>query len=211
MTSASDHPQRVGPYRVLQTIGEGGMGIVYEADQTDPIQRRVALKVVKLGMDTREVVARFESERQALAMMDHPGIARVLDAGATESGRPFFVMELVRGISLTDYCDTHKLSVRARLELIVSVCQAVQHAHQKGVIHRDLKPSNILVAEQDGTASWASTTRSRSRPGTIWHSPSTCSGATPRRIPFTPKRCEACVRCSAKATRSRCIPRSEQQ
>ncbi|HSG08198.1 MAG TPA: serine/threonine-protein kinase [Longimicrobiales bacterium] len=150
MSSAPDHPEQVGPYRILQPLGEGGMGVVYEAEQREPVRRRVALKLVKLGMDTREVVARFETERQALAMMDHPGIARVFDAGVTPEGGPYFVMELVRGVSLLDYCDTHRLPVRDRIRLFVPVCHAVQHAHQKGVIHRDLKPSNILVAEHDG-------------------------------------------------------------
>jgi non-specific serine/threonine protein kinase/serine/threonine-protein kinase len=146
----SEHPQRIGPYRLLQVLGEGGMGQIFEAEQTEPVRRRVALKLIKLGMDTRQVVARFEAERQALAVMEHPNIAKVLDAGATEMGRPYFVMELVRGIPLTDYCDTHKLSTRERLELFLRVCHAIQHAHQKGVIHRDLKPSNVLVMEQDG-------------------------------------------------------------
>ncbi|HSG48687.1 MAG TPA: serine/threonine-protein kinase, partial [Longimicrobiales bacterium] len=150
MSSVPEHPEQVGPYRILQTLGEGGMGIVYEAEQREPVRRRVALKVVKLGMDTREVVARFETERQALAMMDHPGIARVFDAGVTQEGRPYFVMELVRGVSLLDYCDTHRLPVRDRIELFVPICHGVQHAHQKGIIHRDLKPSNILVSEHDG-------------------------------------------------------------
>ena len=138
-----------GKYRLLEELGSGGMGIVYLAEQVEPVRRRVALKIIKLGMDTRQVVARFETERQALAVMDHPNIARVFDAGATETGRPYFVMELARGIPITDYCDRHKLSARERLELFIGVCQAVQHAHQKGVIHRDLKPSNILVVIQD--------------------------------------------------------------
>ncbi|MBL9000974.1 MAG: protein kinase [Phycisphaerae bacterium] len=141
--------REIGPYKLLQRIGEGGFGSVYMAEQTAPIRRRVALKVIKLGMDTRQVIARFEAERQALAMMDHPNIARVLDAGETAAGRPFFVMELVRGIPITEFCDTHNLPVRSRLELFRTVCAAVQHAHQKGVIHRDLKPSNILVAMSD--------------------------------------------------------------
>jgi WD40 repeat protein/serine/threonine protein kinase len=141
---------RIGRYKLLQKIGEGGCGVVYMAEQTEPVRRRVALKIIKLGMDTRAVVARFEAERQALAMMDHPGIARVLDAGATETGRPFFVMELVRGIKITDYCEQHRLSTVERLRLFIPVCQAVQHAHQKGIIHRDLKPSNILVTSNDG-------------------------------------------------------------
>ena len=140
----------IGPYKILQAIGEGGFGSVYMADQERPVRRRVALKIIKLGMDTRQVIARFEAERQALAMMDHPNIARVLDAGATELGRPYFVMELVRGDPITEYCDRHNLGMRERLELFVQVCQAVQHAHQKGVIHRDLKPSNVLVTVADG-------------------------------------------------------------
>jgi WD40 repeat protein/serine/threonine protein kinase len=142
----------VGRYKLLEKIGEGGCGVVYVAEQQEPVRRRVALKVIKLGMDTRQVVARFEAERQALALMDHPNIARVLDAGATETGRPFFVMELVRGIKITDYCDERQLSTTERLDLFVQVCRAVQHAHQKGIIHRDLKPSNILVTVNDGIA-----------------------------------------------------------
>ena len=141
---------RIGHYKLLQQIGEGGCGVVYMAEQGEPIRRRVALKVIKLGMDTRRVIARFEAERQALALMDHPNIAKVFDAGATEKGRPYFVMELVRGVKITEYCDEKKLTTRQRLELFIQVCQAVQHAHQKGIIHRDLKPSNILVTEQDG-------------------------------------------------------------
>jgi tetratricopeptide (TPR) repeat protein len=137
-------------YKLLQVIGQGGFGIVYMAEQLQPVVRKVALKIIKLGMDTREVVARFEAERQALALMDHPNIARVLDGGATRSGRPYFVMELVRGVSITDYCDRHELSPVQRLELFEQVCHAVQHAHQKGVIHRDLKPSNVLVTLHDG-------------------------------------------------------------
>jgi serine/threonine protein kinase/tetratricopeptide (TPR) repeat protein len=142
----------IGPYKLMEQIGEGGMGVVYVAEQHQPVRRKVALKIIKPGMDTKQVVARFEAERQALAMMDHPNIARVIDAGATESGRPFFVMELVRGIPITDYCDREKLSIPERLELFVLVCRAVQHAHQKGIIHRDLKPSNILVTVIDGAA-----------------------------------------------------------
>jgi serine/threonine protein kinase len=141
---------RIGHYHLLQRIGEGGCGVVYMAEQETPVRRKVALKIVKLGMDTRQVIARFEAERQALALMDHPNIAKVLAAGATETGRPYFVMELVRGTKITDYCDGQKLSTDQRLELFIQVCQAVQHAHQKGVIHRDLKPSNILVTERDG-------------------------------------------------------------
>jgi non-specific serine/threonine protein kinase/serine/threonine-protein kinase len=146
---AAKAPQQVGPYRLVKEIGEGGMGLVYEAEQLEPIKRRVALKMVKRGMDTAEFVARFESERQALAMMDHPAIAKVFDAGATEHGRPFFVMEFVEGIPINDYCDKHQLSIRERLELFVLVCEGVQHAHQKAIIHRDLKPSNILVGRVD--------------------------------------------------------------
>ena len=141
---------RIGRYKLLQQIGEGGCGVVYMADQEEPVKRRVALKVIKPGMDTREVLARFEAERQALALMDHANIAKVLDAGATETGRPFFVMELVRGIPITRYCDENKLNTEDRLELFIQVCQAIQHAHQKGIIHRDIKPSNILVADHDG-------------------------------------------------------------
>jgi tetratricopeptide (TPR) repeat protein/tRNA A-37 threonylcarbamoyl transferase component Bud32 len=148
--SASTHPERIGPYKILQVLGEGGMGIVYEAEQTVPMTRRVALKVIKLGMDTKQVVARFEAERQALAVMDHPSIATVYDAGVTEAGRPYFAMERVRGVPITEYCDTARLSTRERLALFVALCEAIQHAHQKGVIHRDLKPSNILVTEKDG-------------------------------------------------------------
>jgi serine/threonine protein kinase/tetratricopeptide (TPR) repeat protein len=151
LPSASEHPGTViGPYKLLEQIGEGGMGTVFMAEQVQPIRRKVALKIIKPGMDTKQVIARFEAERQALALMDHPNIARVLDAGATDSGRPYFVMELVRGIPITDYCDREKLSIADRLGLFVLVCQAVQHAHQKGVIHRDLKPSNVLITLHDG-------------------------------------------------------------
>ncbi|HLB55366.1 MAG TPA: serine/threonine-protein kinase [Gemmatimonadales bacterium] len=145
-------PERIGPFRVLQLLGEGGMGVVYEAEETGPVRRRVALKVVRAGLDSREIVSRFEAERQALAVMNHPGIARVLHAGTTEAGQPYFAMELVRGLPITQFCDTHRLSIPQRLELFIAVCHAVQHAHQKGVIHRDLKPSNVLVIDQDGTA-----------------------------------------------------------
>lgn len=145
-----DVGDNIGPYRLLQEIGHGGFGVVWMVDQSHPIRRRVALKIVKLGMDTKEVVARFEQERQALAQMDHPNIARVFDAGVTPSGRPYFVMELVRGVKLTDFCDEHDLTTTARLELFVRICHAVHHAHQKGIIHRDLKPSNILVGMVDG-------------------------------------------------------------
>jgi serine/threonine protein kinase/tetratricopeptide (TPR) repeat protein len=140
----------IGPYKLLQTIGEGGMGTVSMAEQTHPVRRLVALKLIKAGMDSRQVLARFDAERQALALMDHPNIAKVLDAGATPEGRPYFVMELVKGVPITRYCDDRRLTLRQRLELFVPVCQAVQHAHQKGVIHRDLKPSNILVTQYDG-------------------------------------------------------------
>ena len=142
--------QCIGAYKLLEEIGEGGYGVVYRAEQEAPIRRVVALKVIKPGKDTKQVIARFEAERQALAMMDHPNIARVFEAGATETGRPYFVMELVEGDRITDYCDSHNLSTRERLQLFIQVCRAVQHAHQKGIIHRDLKPSNILVVEQDG-------------------------------------------------------------
>ncbi len=149
--SVSEKPgDRIGRYKLLQQIGEGGCGLVYLAEQEQPVRRRVALKVIKAGMDTRQVLARFEAERQALALMDHPNIARVLDAGATENGRPFFVMDLVKGIPITRYCDENRLDTQQRLALFIQVCQAVQHAHQKGIIHRDIKPSNILVADHDG-------------------------------------------------------------
>jgi serine/threonine protein kinase/WD40 repeat protein len=141
---------RIGRYKLLQQIGEGGCGVVYMAEQEEPVRRRVALKVIRLGMDTKNVIARFEAERQALALMDHPNIARVLDAGATETGRPFFVMELVRGIKITDYCDQNNLPTGQRLDLFIQICRAIQHAHQKGIIHRDIKPSNILVTIYDG-------------------------------------------------------------
>ena len=141
---------RIGRYKLLQQIGEGGCGVVYMAEQKEPVRRRVALKIIKLGMDTKQVIARFEAERQALALMDHPNIARVFDAGATETGRPYFVMELVRGVKITNYCDQSHFSTRERLGLFIMVCQAIQHAHQKGIIHRDIKPSNILVTLRDG-------------------------------------------------------------
>jgi serine/threonine protein kinase len=144
--------ERIGAYKILQQIGEGGCGVVYMAEQEQPVRRRVALKVIKLGMDTKQVIARFEAERQALALMDHPNIAKVLDAGATDTGRPFFVMELVRGIKITDYCDQNNISTRKRLGLFMQVCGAIQHAHQKGIIHRDIKPSNVLVTLHDGLA-----------------------------------------------------------
>src|SRR6202453_4780662 len=136
---------RVGRYKLLQQIGEGGCGVVFMAEQEEPVRRRVALKIIKPGMDTKSVIARFEAERQALALMDHPNIAKVFDAGATASGRPYFVMQLIRGIKITEYCDQNSLSLEERLKLFIQVCNAIQHAHQKGIIHRDIKPSNILV------------------------------------------------------------------
>src|SRR5262245_54239368 len=139
----------IGPYKLIEPIGEGGMGTVWMARQTEPVKRLVAVKLVKAGMDSRQVLARFEQERQALALMDHPNIARVFDAGTAPDGRPYFVMELVKGVPITRYCDEHRLTPRQRLELMVPVCQAVQHAHTKGIIHRDLKPSNVLVALYD--------------------------------------------------------------
>ena len=148
---ASERPgTRIGPYKLLEKIGEGGMGVVYMAEQQEPVARRVALKIIKPGMDTQQVIARFEAERQALALMDHPNIAKVFDAGTTDSGRPYFVMELVNGIPVTQFCDQQHLTARERLELFIPICQAVQHAHQKGIIHRDIKPSNILIALYDG-------------------------------------------------------------
>jgi serine/threonine protein kinase/tetratricopeptide (TPR) repeat protein len=150
--SVTEHAgSMIGPYKLLEQIGEGGMGLVFVAEQQEPIRRKVALKVIKPGMDTRQVVARFEAERQALALMEHPNIARVLDGGATAGGRPFFVMELVKGVPITEYCDQNQVPIRERLELFLGVCQAVQHAHQKGIIHRDIKPSNVLVVSHDGT------------------------------------------------------------
>ena len=140
----------IGPYKLLEQIGEGGMGTVWMAQQTEPVKRLVAVKLIKAGMDSRQVIARFEAERQALALMDHANIARVLEAGTTGAGRPYFVMDLVKGVPITRYCDEHHLTPRQRLELFIPVCQAVQHAHQKGIIHRDLKPSNVLVALYDG-------------------------------------------------------------
>src|SRR5512138_2072448 len=150
----TDHEEQIGDsigrYKLLEKIGEGGFGVVYRAEQREPVRRQIAVKVIKLGMDTRSIVARFEAERQALALMDHPGIARVFDGGATATGRPFFVMELVRGVRITEYCQANQLSLQQRLTLFIQLCHAVQHAHQKGVIHRDLKPSNVLVTVQDG-------------------------------------------------------------
>ncbi len=150
MTGSGGEVRVIGNYRLLQKLGEGGMGEVWEAEQLQPVQRRVALKLIKRGMDSAQVIARFESERQALALMDHPAIAKVFDAGTTERGRPFFVMELVHGTPITDYCDRHRLTVRERLDLFIQVCEGIQHAHQKAIIHRDVKPSNILITEHDG-------------------------------------------------------------
>ncbi len=150
--AAPGHPSQIGPYRILEVLGEGGMGVVYLAEQVEPVRRRVALKVIKPGMDSRQVIARFAAEQQALAMMNHPNIAAVYDAGTTAQGRPYFVMEHVPGIPLTAYCDKYTLGTHQRLELFATVCAAVQHAHQKGIIHRDLKPSNVLVLQQDGKA-----------------------------------------------------------
>jgi non-specific serine/threonine protein kinase/serine/threonine-protein kinase len=149
---SGETPREIGPYRLLQKLGEGGMGEVWLAEQTEPVKRRVALKVIKQGMDTKQVVARFEAERQALAMMDHPAVAKVFDAGATPEGRPYFAMEYVKGVPVTAHCDRHKLGNRERLDLFMQVCEGVQHAHQKAIIHRDLKPSNVLVSIQDGKA-----------------------------------------------------------
>ncbi|MCH8967296.1 MAG: serine/threonine protein kinase, partial [Planctomycetes bacterium] len=145
-------PEQIGPYKILDILGIGGMGVVYLAEQTKPIRRRVALKLIKLGMDSKQVIARFESERQALAMMDHPGVAKVFDAGTSDQGRPYFVMELVHGLPITEHCDRHKLGIEERLKLFIDTCEAVQHAHQKGIIHRDIKPTNILVEYADGKA-----------------------------------------------------------
>ena len=142
-----EQPDQIGHYKILEPLGEGGLGVVYLAEQTEPVKRQVALKLIKPGMDSKQVITRFEAERQALAVMEHPNIAQVFDGGVTERGLPYFVMELVRGLPITEYCDTRKLSIPDRLEIFIDVCHAVQHAHQKGVIHRDLKPSNILVAD----------------------------------------------------------------
>jgi serine/threonine protein kinase len=140
----------IGPYKLLEQIGEGGFGVVFMAEQTHPVRRKVALKVIKPGMDSNQVVARFEAERQALAMMDHVNIARVIDGGTTDAGRPYFVMELVHGVPITKYCDDNHLTPRERLELFVPVCHAIQHAHQKGIIHRDVKPSNVMITLYNG-------------------------------------------------------------
>ena len=147
-----DVTDRIGPYRLLKELGEGGCGVAYLAEQTAPVRREVALKVIKPGMDTKAVIARFEAERQALALLDHPNIAKVFDAGTTREGRPYFVMEVVRGIRITEYCDQSRLTVAERLSLFIQVCNAIQHAHQKGIIHRDIKPSNVLVTMHDGSA-----------------------------------------------------------
>ena len=151
-TQVTEKPERIGPYRILEVLGEGGMGTVYLAEQTEPVRREVAIKVIKLGMDTKAVLGRFEQERQALAVMNHEHIAKVFDAGSTEKGMPYFVMEHVDGIPITEYCDEHRLSLKERIQLFQGVCDGVQHAHQKGVVHRDLKPSNILVATRDDRA-----------------------------------------------------------
>jgi serine/threonine protein kinase len=157
--SAESPEGRIGRYKLLHVLGEGGMGIVYLAEQTEPVKRRVALKLIKPGMDSRQVIARFEAERQALALLDHSNTAHVHDAGTTESGRPYFVMEYVKGVPITEHCDRQKLTVEERLQLFLQVCEAVQHAHQKGLIHRDIKPSNILVSPNApftrNTASWS--------------------------------------------------------
>ena len=151
MSSLPGHPTRIGPYEIIQVLGEGGMGVVYEAEETAPVRRRVALKLVRAVLDeARDVLARFDAERRAVAVMNHPGIARVLHAGSTDTGQPYFAMELVRGLPLTEFCDARRLNVRDRLQLFIGICEAVQHAHQKGVVHRDLKPSNILVTDDDG-------------------------------------------------------------
>ena len=166
--SGSDPIVGFGPYRFLQRLGEGGMGEVWLAEQLRPVRRQVAIKIVKAGMDTAQVVARFEAERQALAVMDHPAIAKVFDGGTTPEGRPYFAMEYVRGEAITSYCDRQRLPIRERLELFIQLCDGVQHAHQKGIIHRDLKPSNVLVSVADdhpvrASSTSASRRRSRSR------------------------------------------------
>ena len=145
-------PETIGPYKILKTLGEGGMGTVYLAEQRKPVRRRVALKLIKLGMDTIQVLRRFEAERQALAMMAHTNIAKVLEAGQTEGGKPYFVMEYVNGVPINQYCNSERLSIRDRLDLFRHVCFGVQHAHQKGIIHRDLKSSNVLVAIEEGSS-----------------------------------------------------------
>ncbi len=149
-TAIAGSSNRIGPYQVLRELGEGGCGVAYLVDQIAPVKRQVALKVIKPGMDTKAVIARFEAERQALALLDHPNVAKVFDAGATAEGRPYFVMELVRGIRITEYCAQIRLTIPERLSLFIQVCQAILHAHQKGIIHRDIKPSNVLVTMHDG-------------------------------------------------------------
>ena len=151
LTTTESPPESIGPYRIRERLAEGGMGVVYIAEQARPVRRRVAIKLIKPGMDSGQVIARFEAERQALAMMDHPNIAKVFDAGTIANGRPYFVMELIRGIPITDYCDRSKMSIARRLDLFRDACSAIQHAHNKGIIHRDIKPSNVLVTENDGT------------------------------------------------------------
>ncbi|MCA8955293.1 MAG: serine/threonine protein kinase, partial [Planctomycetes bacterium] len=149
-TDRREQPEFIGPYKILGPLGEGGMGVVYLAKQSTPVEREVALKVIRLGMDSREVLARFEAERQALAMMNHPAIAQVFDAGVTERGQPYFVMEVAEGIPLNEFCDLYKLSVKGRIQVFLQICMGVQHAHQKAVLHRDLKPANILVSLRNG-------------------------------------------------------------
>lgn len=141
---------QIGQFTLRERIGAGGMGVVWAAERKEPIHQRVAIKVIKPGMDSEQVLARFQAEKNVLALMDHPNVAKVLDAGTTDQGRPYFVMELIRGIPITEYCDSHKLDLRKRIEIVLQICKAVQHAHQKGIIHRDIKPSNILVGEKDG-------------------------------------------------------------
>jgi serine/threonine protein kinase len=209
-------PGTVGPYKLLEQIGEGGMGLVYVAEQQHPIKRRVALKIIKPGMDSRQVVARFEAERQALAMMEHANIARVHDAGTTPEGRPYFVMELVKGSPITDYCDTHRLDTRQRLELFLDVCHAVQHAHQKGIIHRDLKPSNVLVSHHDVRAvvkvidfGIAKATGQRLTDRSIytgfaqmyWHLPFVCTSSLARRWAAGPSTRRTPTRPASRSTR----------
>jgi serine/threonine protein kinase len=149
---SAQHPTQIDAYRIVDVLGEGGMAFVYLAEQLQPVKRLVALKIIKPGMDSTQVIARFESERQALALLDHANVAKILDGGITEAGLPYFVMERVKGVPITEYCDRHKLDTEQRLRLFVEVCSAVQHAHTKGLIHRDLKPSNILVGEESGRA-----------------------------------------------------------
>ena len=152
LAGTETHPEHIGPYKITRVLGEGGMGIVYLAEQERPVRRQVAIKLIKWGMDTKQVVARFESERQALALMDHPAIAKVFDAGATEDGRPYFVMEYIKGVPITKHCDRHRLTTYQRLELFLQICEGVQHAHQRAIIHRDLKPANVLVSIQESKA-----------------------------------------------------------